>query len=115
MGGVTAISLEGSGDRGTVRKEFPGGRLGVFEVSMPSVIGIQSAEQPPRYVPVSRVMQAKKALQAKEQKEPPEVVAGVRPSKLVKSGSSARAEMLPGDVKQAAEQIVRILRERGIA
>ncbi len=115
VGGVMSVSLEPSGAKGLVRKEFPGGRLGVMEVSLPAVLGIQSAEQPPRYVPVSKVMQAKRTLQVKEQGEPSLVVQGIRASKLIKSGSAARAEMLPGDTKQVAEQIVRILRERGIA
>ncbi len=113
VGGVTALSLDGS--RGVVRKEFPGGRLGVMEVSLPAVLGVQSAEQPPRYVPVSKITQIKKTLQVKAQSEPAEVAPGIRASKLVKSGSSAKAEMLPGDTKQVAEAIVRILRERGIA
>ncbi|HLE55319.1 MAG TPA: hypothetical protein VI999_08790 [Thermoplasmata archaeon] len=115
VGGVTSISLEPDGTKGIVRKEFPGGRLGVMETSLPAVYGIQSAEQPPRYVPVSRVVQAKRTLRVKEQSEPPEVVVGMRAAKLIKSSSAAKAEMLPGDATQVAEQLVRILRERGIA
>jgi electron transfer flavoprotein beta subunit len=115
VGGVMSMSVEPTGGRGVVRKEFPGGRLGVMEVSLPAVLGIQSAEQPPRYVPVSKVMQAKRTLQVKGQSETSDVAPGIRASKLVKSGSAAKAEMLPGDVTQVADQIVRILRERGIA
>jgi len=115
VGGLVSMSLDPNGAHAVVRKEFPGGRLGVLEVSLPAVFGIQSAEQPPRYVPVSKVLAAKKALRVREQGEPPAVAAGVRASKLVKSGSEAKAEMLPGAVPQVAEAIVRILRERGIA
>lgn len=115
VGGIVSISLEPDGTKGTVHKEFAGGRLGVMEVTLPAVIGVQSAEQPPRYVPVSRVVQARRSLQVKELAEPPQVIEGMRAAKLVKSTSEARAEMLPGDPKQVAEQIVRILRERGIA
>jgi len=114
VGGVVYVSLEADGTKGVVRKEFPGGRLGVMEIAFPAVLGIQSAEQPPRYVPVSKVVQAKRTLQVKEQGEPPQVAQGIRASKLTKSGSAARAEMLPGDVTQVAEQVVRILRERGM-
>jgi electron transfer flavoprotein beta subunit len=115
VGGVMSVSLEPDGTKGTVRKEFPGSRLGVMEVSLPAVFGIQSAEQPPRYVPVSRVVQAKRTLQVIELAEPPQVVGGMRAAKLTKSSAAARAEMLPGDAKHVAEQLVRILRERGIA
>ena len=115
LGGVASVSLEPDGAKGTVHKEFAGGRLAVMEIPLPAVLGIQSAEQPPRYVPVSRVVQAKRSLQARELEEPPRVAEGIRPAKLVKPTSEARAEMLPGDANQIAEQIVRILRERGIA
>lgn len=113
-GGVVSVSLGMNGKTAVVQKEFPGGRLGVLEVPIPAVLGIQSAEQPPRYVPVSKVVQARRVLQVKEQNEPPEVTSGMRASKLVKLGSEAKAEMLPGDVKQVAGEIVRLLRERGI-
>jgi electron transfer flavoprotein beta subunit len=115
LGGVVSVSLAPGQARGTVHKEFSGGRLGVMEVSLPAVLGIQSAEQPPRYVPVSRVVQAKRTLQVREQTEPAHVVDGIRLAKLVKPTSGAKAEMLPGDAKGVAEQIVRILRERGMA
>ncbi len=115
VGGVVSVSLESNGSKGVVHKEFPGGRHGVMAVSLPAVLGIQSAEQPPRYAPVSRIMQAKRTLQVKDQAEPPQVVEGLRVSKLIKSTSEARAEMLPGTVSEVADQIVRILRERGIA
>lgn len=115
VGGVVSVSLEPNGTKGVARKEFSGGRLGLMEVSLPAVLGVQSAEQPPRYVPVSRIVQAKRTLQVKEQAEPPHVIEGIRAVKLIKSTSAAKAEMLPGDAKQVAEQIVRILRERGIA
>ena len=115
VGGVVSVALGPEGTKGTVHKEFAGGRLAVMEVSLPAVLGIQSAEQPPRYVPVSRVVQARRALKASELKEPPEVVAGVRASRLVKPTPEAKAEMLPGDANQVADAIVRILRERGLA
>ncbi len=115
VGGVTSVSLDPGVRKAVVRKEFPGGRLGIIEVSLPAVLGIQSADQPPRYVPVSKVVQTKKSLQMKDQREPASVAQGIRAMKLVKSVSAARAEMLPGDVHQVAAAIVRILRERGIA
>lgn len=115
VGGVVSVSLDPGGNRVVVRKEFSGGRLGVFDVSLPAVLGVQSAEQPPRYVPVSKVMATRKALQVRQQGEPPAVAAGLRASKLVRSASGTKAEMLPGDVPQVADAIVRILRERGLA
>ncbi len=115
LGGVVSVALEPTGASGLVHKEFSGGRHGVLEISLPAVLGIQSAEQPPRYVPVSRLTQAKRALQAKDQAEPAQVAEGLRPLKLVKASAETKAEMLPGTVSEVADQIVRILRERGVA
>jgi electron transfer flavoprotein beta subunit len=108
------VALDPSGSRATVRKEFPGGRLAVFEVPLPAVLGIQSAEQPPRYVPVSKVTQAKRALQPKELAGPGPAVAAVTVRRLRKPEPTARAEMVPGDAGQVADWIVRLLRERGL-
>ncbi|NIS82789.1 MAG: electron transfer flavoprotein subunit beta, partial [Anaerolineales bacterium] len=44
----------------TVRKEYPGGLIAEMEVTTPAVLGIQAAEQPPRYVAISKVRQAMK-------------------------------------------------------
>jgi electron transfer flavoprotein beta subunit len=115
VGGVTSVSVDSGGRKAIIRKEFPGGRLGILEVLCPAVLGIQSAEQPPRYVPVSKVVQTRRTIQVRQLSEPHQNVEGIRASKLMKSASAAKAEMFPGDVKQVAEQMVRILRERGIA
>jgi len=114
VGGLICVTLDPSGSVATVRKEFPGGRLGVLEVALPAVLGIQSAEQPPRYVPVSKVSQAKKALQPKVLSVPAPSVAGLPIQRLLKPEAAGKAEMVPGDVEQIADWIVRLLRERGI-
>ncbi len=41
--------------KANVMKEFAGGLRAEFEVTLPAVLGIQSAEKPPRYVPVAKV------------------------------------------------------------
>ena len=56
-----------SGDQCDVRKEYPGGLIAEMRVKMPAVLGIQAAEQPPRYVPVSKVRQAMKTAAIDEQ------------------------------------------------
>lgn len=114
VGGLTSVAADPAGSKATVHKEFPGGRLGILEVSLPAVLGIQSAEQPPRYVPVSKVTQAKRALKVTTWAEPPVMSEGIRPSKLMKPEAAAKAEMIPGDAKQVSEQVVRLLRERGL-
>jgi len=41
----------------TVHKEYAGGVLAEFEMTLPGVLGIQAAPQSPRYAPVSKVRQ----------------------------------------------------------
>lgn len=115
VGGLTSVTVGTDGRKAVVRKEFAGGRLGVYEVVLPAVLGMQSAEQPPRYAAMSKVMQAKRTLQAKELGGSLPEAAGLRITKLMKPDTGAKAEMLVGDAGRVAESIVRILRERGLA
>ena len=115
VGGLTSVSAPAESARATVRKEFPGGRLGVMEVDLPAVLGIQSAENPPRYVPVSKVMQAKRSLQAQTIPPAASHEARVHLRKLTKPEAATRAEMISGSPEEVADRLVRILRERGVA
>jgi electron transfer flavoprotein beta subunit len=54
------------GDNVIVRKEYPGGLIGEMQASLPVVIGIQAAEQPPRYVAISKVRQMMKTMSIEE-------------------------------------------------
>src|SRR3990170_2992511 len=107
----TSVRSSGLGARA---RQAPLPAFAVLEVGLPAVLGVQSAEQPPRYVPVSKVAQAKRTLQLTELTEPTVLEMGVRPTKLLKSDPISRAEMLTGDVSQVADQIVRLLRERSL-
>jgi electron transfer flavoprotein beta subunit len=44
-----------------VHKEYAGGVVAEFEVALPAVLGIQTAGQPPRYAPVSKVRQVQES------------------------------------------------------
>src|SRR5512138_746523 len=50
---VTGVQVDDK--HATVRKEYAGGVLAEFEVTLPAVLGIQAAKQAPRYAPISRV------------------------------------------------------------
>lgn len=110
---VSGVVLEGAGC--DVRKEFPGGLVVEMEVDLPAVLGIQSAPQPPRYVAVSRVRQVMKTTEVEEHpvgavddRGAAEVQALRRPS------VGERASMLEGDEREAADQLVAILRKAGV-
>lgn len=114
VGGLTSAVVDEGAKKVTARKEFSGGRLGVVDIGLPAILGIVSAEQPPRYVPVSKVMQAKRTLKPRELKGPFPEVARVHPSRLMKPETGAKAEMLAGEPDQVADRIVRLLGERGL-
>jgi electron transfer flavoprotein beta subunit len=102
----------------TVRKEYPGGLLAEMEVQLPATLGVQVAEQPPRYVAVSKIRQAMKTAEIEEV----EVLetgegedAGV-PSvtRMYLPEAAERATMLDGDEDEIAESIVGVLEELGV-
>ncbi len=113
VGVVTGVQVQDG--TATVHKEFWGGIMAELEVTLPAVLGIQAARQPPRYAPVSRVRQAMKSatIEEIEVDEVPEVpVAPVR--RMFKPEATGRAEIIEGDEEEVAGRIVEILQERGI-
>jgi len=104
-------------DPGTVTacKEFPGAAKARMKVQLPAVLGILGADQPPRYVPVSRIRAAMKSTQFEE-----EAVAAsaaeplVSVTSLCPPESGTRAEILSGSESEIAGRIVEILAEKGV-
>ncbi|MHB0955715.1 MAG: electron transfer flavoprotein subunit beta/FixA family protein [Pirellulaceae bacterium] len=99
----------------TVCKEFPGAIMAKLNVRLPAVLGILGADQPPRYVPVSR-------LRAAIKNTPMEEAAGIAPQweskvsirKLSPPISGTRAEMLGGEADEVADRIAVLLAEKGL-
>jgi electron transfer flavoprotein beta subunit len=99
----------------TVSKEYPGGVLGRYAVQLPAVLGIQAAEQPPRYVVTSLVMEAMKTATIEEVEAGAAVEAGpVFASAMNHPEAGARAEMFEGDPEQIAASLVALMREKGV-
>jgi electron transfer flavoprotein beta subunit len=108
------VSVEVAGGSVTVRQEFAAGRSHELHVQMPAVIGIQSARQAPRYVPVTRVKQAVQAGGLTELTVSALVGGGglvVR--RMHRPETIEQAEMLTGNAADVADQIVSLLRARG--
>lgn len=59
-------SVEASDGSVTVHKEYAGGVLAEFEMTLPGVLGIQAAAQSPRYAPVSKVRQIQESATLEE-------------------------------------------------
>jgi electron transfer flavoprotein beta subunit len=111
---VTAVAAEAPGAV-TVRQEHAGGLQAELEVTLPAVLGIQAAEQPPRYAPVSRVRQVMKTARIQEAQAPAEplpLASTVR--RLARPEAGGRAEILEGSPEEVAARLHAILAERGL-
>ena len=110
-----AVSVEIDGGSAIVRQEFAGGRSHELQVEMPAVIGVQSAHQAPRYAPISRI---KQAMQTRELTEftvsLPATGKGAVVRRMHRPEMSGHAEMLTGNAGAVADQIVDLLRARGL-
>lgn len=112
--GVMVVTGVAPGDGTvTVNKEYAGGLMAELEVDLPAVLGIQAAEQPPRYAAISRVRQAMKTARI----EAAEAAAGagaLAVSRLFAPETASRAAMIPGGAAAVADRIVAILKDNGI-
>ncbi len=97
------------------RKEFPGALMAEMSVRLPAVLGILGADQPPRYVPVSRIRAAMKSAQFAECEATATPAAPMfSVCQLEPPASGSRAEMLAGSETEVAARIVEILAEKGL-
>ena len=105
-------------DGTTVRafKEFPGAVTSEMNVTLPAVLGILAADQPPRYVPVSRIRSAMKSA-AFDRREAlvAAVPSAVTVQRLYPPESGERAEILEGTDEETAARIAAILEEKGLS
>lgn len=113
VGVVTGVTV--AGGTATVYKEYAGGLLAEYAVSLPLVVGVQAASQPPRYAPISKVRQIAKTATIDEiEADDGGPGAGSTVRKMAPPVSAGHAEMIDGDAADVAEKIVAILRERGL-
>ncbi|MGO9335451.1 MAG: electron transfer flavoprotein subunit beta/FixA family protein [Acidimicrobiales bacterium] len=109
------VSVETDGGSVTVRQEFAGGRSHELQVRMPAVIGVQSARQAPRYAPITRIRQAQQAGGLTELAvSPPPAGDGLVLRRMHRPEATGHAEMLTGGAGDVADQIVGLLRARGL-
>ena len=112
VGVVNSVQIEG--DRAVVSKELSGGLMMELNLHLPAVIGIQSAEQPPRYVPVSRVRQVSRSATIEERSADIDFGSTIAVRTIQRPEPSRQAEMIAGDAEEVADRLLAILREKGI-
>ena len=118
VGVLSGLRVDDGGQVARVRKDYPGSVVSEIGVRLPAVLGIQSAAQPPRYVPVARVRQAMKTARI-EAIPAPDVGAGggppgLRVRRMFKPDVAERAEILSGSMDGIVGRVVGILSERGL-
>ena len=109
--------VEPGDDPATVRafKEFPGAVKAQMSVKLPGLLGILAADQPPRYVSVSRIRAAAKSTEFEEKSV---AVAAPEPHvtvhRLYPPEAGERAQILEGSEEEVAARIAEILVEKGV-
>lgn len=98
-----------------VQQDFGGGRVNELELRLPAVLGVQTASQPPRYVPISRIRQAMQEGTIEEQAATAAAAeTGITVRRLYEPEQADQAEMLAGNADEVADRIVELIRARGL-
>ncbi|MCB0650993.1 MAG: hypothetical protein KDC85_06935 [Saprospiraceae bacterium] len=106
---VTGVEV--SGNAATVHKEYSGGVIAEFEVQFPAVLGIQTARETPRYVPVARVRRAMSSTTLEEiSGGEVNASAGTEVKRMFKPVSGQGAQMLSGSADDIAAKIVSLIK-----
>jgi electron transfer flavoprotein beta subunit len=97
------------------RKEYPGGLIAEMEVQLPAVLGIQAADEPPRYVAISKIRQAMKTVDIETHEITDSDLSGL-PSitRMFQPETGERATMIEGDVDTIATELIGIFKEHGV-
>jgi electron transfer flavoprotein beta subunit len=112
---IRGVKPSGDGASVAAFKEFPGAVMAKMNVKLPALLGILAAEEPPRYVPVSKIRSAMKSTEFEEKEvaaaEPEPVVTITR---MYHPEAAERAEIIEGSEEEVASRIVDILLEKGM-
>jgi electron transfer flavoprotein beta subunit len=102
-------------DAVTASKEYPGGLIAKLEVNLPAVLGIQAAQQAPRYVAISKIRQMMKTASIEEREVATlDTSGGPSISRMFQPEVGERAVMIEGDEVEVAERLIQILKESAV-
>lgn len=112
---VSAVGgIQSAGECVEVLQEYSGGVSSRLRLRLPSVVGVQTASQPPRYVSGSKLRQAMNETIAIIESDVQPAPAAAEILKLREPTRSSEAVMLEGDAEAVAEKIHGLLVERGL-
>jgi electron transfer flavoprotein beta subunit len=111
VGLVRKVEVPAGAGTVVVEKEYPGGYAAELEVQLPAVLGVQAAEQPPRYVPISRLRQVTKTATIAEQTVSAPANQGIDVERMYMPEEGGGATMLSGTPEELSRQIANLLQE----
>jgi electron transfer flavoprotein beta subunit len=106
--------VQPSQDQVLVKKEYIGGLVAEMSIKLPAVLGIQVAEQPPRYIAYSKirqVMSTAKIIEKTAQDLGPSSAVVI--TRMYQPESTEHATMLEGSTEVVAEKLIGIFKELG--
>ena len=113
VGYVAGVTV--SDGTATVHKEYPGGLIAEMEVTLPAILGIQAAEEPPRYVAISKIRQVMKTAAIDEQDVAKlDLSGGPTVGRMFQPEAGERATMIEGDEEEIAARLIEIFKEAGV-
>ncbi|MCC6191882.1 MAG: electron transfer flavoprotein subunit beta [Anaerolineales bacterium] len=112
VGVVTHVTPEPGCVR--VHKEYAGGLLAEFVVTLPAVIGVQASHQPPRYAPVSKIRQIAKTAQIESVAGQGTPASSSSVRRMFKPEAAGQAEMWAGEPEEVAGKIATLLTAKGL-
>jgi electron transfer flavoprotein beta subunit len=112
VGYISGVKPEG--DKVIAQKDYPGGLKAEMVIKLPAVLGIQAADTPPRYVPISKIRQFMKTAKIDEEDGALETAGGVKVTRMYLPEVAERATMIEGGADAIAERLVEIFKEQGI-
>ncbi|MCD6298868.1 MAG: electron transfer flavoprotein subunit beta/FixA family protein [Deltaproteobacteria bacterium] len=115
---VTGVELEG--DEATIKVELEGGMDEVSKIRLPALLSIQTGINEPRYVSIMGIRKAgKKELKVLRVEDLNLTEDDLTPRTMVEEAflppETEGAEMIEGDASTVAEEIIRILTEKGVS
>jgi len=113
VGYISSVAINDG--KAVIHKEYPGGLLAEMDVTLPAVLGIQVAEEPPRYVAVNKVRQAMKDSSIEEQDASDLDLSGSATiGRMYQPEATSHAEMISGDPEEVTDKLVSIFKELGV-
>jgi electron transfer flavoprotein beta subunit len=111
--------LEPQGNEATVRVELEGGTDEVSKVKLPALLSIQSGINEPRYVSIMGIRKAaKKELHVVKARDlglsPDDLTRRTVVEEIYAPPETAGAQFIEGDPATVAEEILRIIKEKGV-